>query len=158
MSDHDDGIFRIPARRCKRCGGLLTSAQAAHKSSPLSVFGYPSSVAPPANVSLILWWDSPPTRTGPPYYSGLRRRRPAPAGPMRHRGLLQRHRIGVVADRTAISRVCRKRYRCGPPPGRTRSEGTAPLAFDRRWSRRSRRMRLGCGRLQIPAKPAWIFP
>ncbi len=28
MSDHDDGIFRIPARRCKRCGGLLTSSQA----------------------------------------------------------------------------------------------------------------------------------
>lgn len=28
MSDHDDGIFRIPARRCKRCGGLLASSQA----------------------------------------------------------------------------------------------------------------------------------
>ena len=28
MSDYDEGIFRIPARRCKRCGGLLTSAQA----------------------------------------------------------------------------------------------------------------------------------
>ena len=25
--EHDD-IFTIPARRCKRCGGLLTSAQA----------------------------------------------------------------------------------------------------------------------------------
>ena len=23
-----DGVFQIPARRCKRCGGLLTSAQA----------------------------------------------------------------------------------------------------------------------------------
>ena len=24
----DDEVFTIPARRCKRCGGLLTSAQA----------------------------------------------------------------------------------------------------------------------------------
>ena len=24
----DSGVFTIPARRCKRCGGLLTSAQA----------------------------------------------------------------------------------------------------------------------------------
>ncbi len=29
MTDQDTNeIFRIPARRCKRCGGLLTSAQA----------------------------------------------------------------------------------------------------------------------------------
>ncbi len=29
MTDQDPNeIFRIPARRCKRCGGLLTSAQA----------------------------------------------------------------------------------------------------------------------------------
>lgn len=29
MSGHDEHeIFKIPARRCKRCGGLLTSAQA----------------------------------------------------------------------------------------------------------------------------------
>lgn len=28
MSGFDEEIFRIPARKCKRCGGLLTSAQA----------------------------------------------------------------------------------------------------------------------------------
>jgi len=28
MSEYDDEVFHIPARRCKRCGGLLTSAQA----------------------------------------------------------------------------------------------------------------------------------
>lgn len=28
MSDKQDEVFQIPARRCKRCGGLLTSASA----------------------------------------------------------------------------------------------------------------------------------
>ena len=28
MNKHDDDVFHIPARRCKRCGGLLTSQQA----------------------------------------------------------------------------------------------------------------------------------
>lgn len=28
MVGYDGEIFRIPARKCKRCGGLLTSAQA----------------------------------------------------------------------------------------------------------------------------------
>ena len=26
--NRDDEVFQIPARRCKRCGGLLTSQQA----------------------------------------------------------------------------------------------------------------------------------
>lgn len=28
MSERDDDIFMVRARRCKRCGGLLTSRQA----------------------------------------------------------------------------------------------------------------------------------
>lgn len=27
MINYDEEIFKIPARRCKRCGGLLTSEQ-----------------------------------------------------------------------------------------------------------------------------------